>query len=272
VLALGFGIWSAMEVSRIGQGLATPWVGVKERIFWYLYQSWYAVLAVTLLRHHEAAGLESRHRAPGRSRKVLLACGLVSSILYLIAVDVIVPLRHAGYHQYTSQMVSELMAAGAPTRHLLLWLLTPYNALVLAFAAGVWVSAREKRAVRLTALALFGYGVVGTCALFLFPMDLRGTVDSQRDSLHIVATIVMSAFIVAVIAFGAFADGRRFRLYSFGTLVIVVVFGMLAGFLARPMPGPTPWLGLAERVNIYATMLWIGWLGRRLNALAFWPS
>jgi len=31
----------------------------------------------------------------------------------------------------------------------------------------------------------------------------------------------------------------------------------LGSLLARPMPGPTPWLGLAERVNIYATMLWM---------------
>lgn len=75
--------------------------------------------------------------------------------------------------------------------------------------------------------------------------------------MHIAATFVMSLFIVAMMAFGAFMHGRRFRLYSFGTIAIVMVFGALAGFLAGPMPGPTPWLGLAERVNIYATMLWI---------------
>ena len=50
-VALGFGVWSALEISEIGQGLATPWVGVKERIFWYAYQSWFVVLAITLLRH-----------------------------------------------------------------------------------------------------------------------------------------------------------------------------------------------------------------------------
>jgi hypothetical membrane protein len=67
----------------------------------------------------------------------------------------------------------------------------------------------------------------------------------------------MSIFIVASIAFGAFGRGTRFRLYSFATIATVCVFGALAGYLAGPMPGPTPWLGLAERVNIYATMLWI---------------
>ena len=49
VLALGFGAWAGLEAPRIEQGLATPWVGVKERIFWYGYQSWYIVLALRLL-------------------------------------------------------------------------------------------------------------------------------------------------------------------------------------------------------------------------------
>jgi hypothetical membrane protein len=47
---LAFGGWSAMEVPRVEAGLPTPWVGVKERIYWYAYQLWFIVLAVTLLR------------------------------------------------------------------------------------------------------------------------------------------------------------------------------------------------------------------------------
>lgn len=191
------------------------------------------------------------------TRRLLLGCGAISSLLYLASIDVIVPLRYAGYHDFVSQMVSELMAVGAPTRSLLIWLFTPYNLLVFAFAAGVWASARGRRSVRLTATALVGYGFTSTAGLFLFPMDLRGTVDSQRDPLHIADTLVMSVFIVAVMGFGAFAAGTRFHRYTYATIAIVVVFGALAGFLARPMPGPTPWLGLAERVNIYATMLWM---------------
>jgi hypothetical membrane protein len=198
------------------------------------------------------------------TRKLLLSCGALSSVLYLVAIDVIAPLRHPGYHDFTSQMVSELIAVGAPTRHLLIWLLTPYNLLVFAFAAGVWASAPRRRAVRLTAAALVGYGIVSTAGLFFFPMDLRGTVGSQRDVGHIVATFVMSIFIVAVMAFGAFARGKRFRLYSLATIALVVVFGTLAGFLARPMPAPTPGLGLAERINIYATMLWMASLAASL--------
>jgi hypothetical protein len=190
-------------------------------------------------------------------RKVLLVGGVLSSILYVVGIDVIAALRYPHYHNYADQMVSELLAVGAPTRTLLLWLFLAYNLLVFALAAGVWRSALGKRVTRVTALALTIYGAVSTAGLLLFPMDLRGTADSHRDTPHIVATIVMSMVIVATMLFGAFAHGKRFQRYSFATIGIVVVFGAWAGLLARPMPAPTPWLGLAERVNIYTTMLWV---------------
>jgi len=195
--------------------------------------------------------------------KVLLVGGVLSSLLYVIGIDVIAALAYPDYHNYADQMVSELFAVGAPTRTLMVWLSIPYNFLVFVLAMGVCASAGGKRATRFTAAALVGYGAVSTAGLLLFPMDVRGTVESPRDALHIITTIVMSMFIVAVMAFGAFAHGTRFRLYSVATIATVIVFGAWAGILARPMPGPTPWLGLAERVNIYATMLWMALLALR---------
>jgi len=190
-------------------------------------------------------------------RKVLLVGGVLSSLLYVIGIDLIAALRYPDYHHYADQMVSELFAVGAPTRTLMVWLSIPYNVLVFALAVGVWVSAGRKRATHVTAAALVGYGAVSTAGLLLFPMDVRGTLDSQRDTLHILATILMSIFIVAMMGVGAFVHGMRFRIYSLATITTVIVFGAWAGILACPMPGPTPWLGLAERVNIYATMLWV---------------
>lgn len=58
-MMLVFGAWSGMEAPRIEAGLTTPWVGVKERIFWYAYQLWFIVLAFTLLRQR-TGGTEVR--------------------------------------------------------------------------------------------------------------------------------------------------------------------------------------------------------------------
>lgn len=50
LVMLAFGAWMGMDGPRIAEGLPTPWVGVKERIFWYAYEVWFIVLALTLLR------------------------------------------------------------------------------------------------------------------------------------------------------------------------------------------------------------------------------
>jgi len=53
-----FGAWSAMDIPRVEAGLVTPWGGVKERIWWYGYQSWFAILALTLLRRDRPEALD----------------------------------------------------------------------------------------------------------------------------------------------------------------------------------------------------------------------
>ncbi|MDH4255922.1 MAG: DUF998 domain-containing protein [Gammaproteobacteria bacterium] len=50
LVVLAFGAWSAVDAPRLDAGLATPWLGVRERIFWYAYHLWFAVLAIRLLR------------------------------------------------------------------------------------------------------------------------------------------------------------------------------------------------------------------------------
>src|SRR4030095_10599270 len=52
--ALGVGAWAGSAAPRIEQGLPTPWTRVIERIFWYGYQAWFIVLALTLLRGRRA--------------------------------------------------------------------------------------------------------------------------------------------------------------------------------------------------------------------------
>jgi hypothetical protein len=188
-------------------------------------------------------------------RKALLVCGVLSSVVYLMSIDVIAPLFYPDYHGYTAQMVSELMAAGAPTRTLMFWVGIFYNALILAFAAGVWASARGNRAMRLTAVALAGYGFASTVGGLLTPMDLRTEGLSERTWVHIGATAVQGIFQMAVLVVGAFVYGLRFRLYAFATLLTALVFGAWAGYQSGQ--DSTPWLGLTERVSIYAYMIWL---------------
>lgn len=214
---------------------------------------------------------QARIRGARRDRRlatlgtVLLGCGVASSLLYA-ATDVLAGLRYDGY-SFKSQAVSELSAAGAPTRPLVVGLFTPYNALMVAFGAGVWIVSGRRRAGRLAGALLIGSAVVGEVTTLFFPMDQRGAEETLRGSLHPPLTAVMSLFIVAAMIAAAASQGRRFRVYSIGTILTLVVFGALAARYAPQLEAgePTPWLGGFERINIYAYLLWVAALAVSLS-------
>ena len=202
-----------------------------------------------------------RPRGPGLqgplwARRPLLICGFWSSLLY-IATDLIAASWYAGY-SITDQNYSELLATGAPTRFPMVLVSIAYNLLIAAFAAGVWTSARPKRTAHITGAVMAGYAALSLVTPLFFQMDMRGAEATSRGSLHGPMTAAMSLFILLSMGFGAFLLGRRFRFYSFATIVIVVIFGILTGLRApRLATGqPTPWMGFTERINIYATMMW----------------
>src|SRR5215208_5823653 len=195
-------------------------------------------------------------------RKILLGCGIVSSVLYIVT-DVLGILRYEGY-SYVDQEFSELTAQGAPTRFLMVALNgIPYTLLVAAFAVGVWESAAPKRAGRITGALLLGYAALGMAGGVLFPMNTREALAAGerglRNAMHPPLTAVMSLFIVLAMGFGATLLGKRFRYYSYGTIAILIVFGVLTSLQAGQMVAnqPTPWMGVEERINIYTTMLWV---------------
>ena len=53
---LAFGVWAGLDGAAVTDNLATPWVGVKERVSVYAYQLWLVVFAIAFLRRHRAAG------------------------------------------------------------------------------------------------------------------------------------------------------------------------------------------------------------------------
>jgi hypothetical protein len=190
-------------------------------------------------------------------REILLALGIVGPLFYL-ATDVFVGTRWEGY-SFAGQAVSELFAIGAPTRPLAVLFFVAYGVLAIAFGAGVWASAGRKRALRVVGGALVGKEVFGIVATVFAPMHMRGAEATLSDTWHGNLTIVGVLCYLLAMGFGATAFGKRFRLYSIGTVLLLVVGGILAGTQFDRIPAnlPTPWMGAWERFNIYATMLWI---------------
>ncbi len=192
------------------------------------------------------------------ARKTLLVCGIISSLVY-IGADVVAASRWAEY-SYTSQMISELMAIDTPTRPMLVVLFTISNLLATAFGVGVWLTGRPgRRGLRVAGWLFIVYGVVGECALLFCPMHMREAAKTATDARHIVATAALVLITFLYIGFAAVARGKTFRLYSIATVIVLFIFGALSGLQgARIDQGlPTPGFGLMERVNIYASFLWM---------------
>lgn len=190
-------------------------------------------------------------------RTHLLACGILAPLLY-VATDMFAATRWDGY-SYTAQTISETFAIGAPTRPLVLLRGLGYSVLVIAFGVGVRGSASGKRPLRVAGGLLVGIALVDLVAPFVAPMHLRGAERTLTDTMHIVLASVDVLCILLIIGFGASAFGKRFRLYSIGTILVVVVFGTLAGLDGPRIAAnlPTPWVGVTERTSVFSYMLWL---------------
>lgn len=192
-------------------------------------------------------------------RRVLLAAGPLSSLLYVVATDGLAASRWEGYRR-TEQMVSELFAVGSPGRDILVVFTWLYTALFVAFGVGVWNSAQGNRALRIAGGLLTAYGLWNIMGA-LYPLTLG---DDASVPMHIFATNIQLGLMVAAMCFVAAGFHGRMRWYSILSLAASALMGMMAYMAA---PGPNLVLGIGERVSIGAFLLWVAVL-----AAALWRS
>lgn len=199
----------------------------------------------------------SGNRLSDAVRRGLLAAGPLSSLLYVVATDGVAAARWDGYRR-TEQMVSELFAVGSPGRDVLLPFTWLYTVLFVAFGVGVWNSVHGNRALRISGGLLTAYGLWNIMGA-LYPLTLG---DDTSIPMHILATNIQLALMVAAMCFVAVGFRGRMRIYSILSLAASAIMGMVA-FMAAP--GPNLVLGIGERISIGAFLLWVGVL-----AVALW--
>lgn len=191
-------------------------------------------------------------------RRALLTCGVLSSIWY-VAINIFVPALYEGY-SVSSLTVSELSAIEAPTRILWVLLAMLYPLLFAAFGWGVLKSAEGNRSLR-----VLGWLIIVYCILNFYwpPMHQREVIaaggETLTDTLHIAWAMITLAFMMIMMDFGAAALGKGFRNFTIATFVVFIAFEILIGTEAGGIQSgqPTPRIGVWERINIGAFMLWV---------------
>jgi len=191
------------------------------------------------------------------ARRFFLYCGIAAPLLYII-MNIFIPPLYEGYN-WIRQTVSELSAVDAPTRHLWFPLGIVYTLLITAFGWGIFRSA-GKRALRVVGILMILHGLFG---LIWSPMHQREVLAAGggtfSDTWHIVMSVITVLLMFLSIGFGAAAFGKGFRVYSIVTILVFIVFGILT-FSEAPNVDknlPTPFIGLWERINIAAFMIWL---------------
>jgi hypothetical protein len=86
--------------------------------------------------------------------------------------------------------------------------------------------------------------------------------------------MVAVLLLVTAMGFASTTMGSRFRLYTFGTIAVMLAFGAMTG-----MDGPriaeglsTPWVGVKERISVYSYQLWLVVLALTLLRQRFAPG
>ena len=208
-------------------------------------------------------------QGPSKLDVFLLSCGIVAPLLY-VATDVFLAMRWEGY-SYRDQTISELNAIGAPTRTLSIVLGIVGYAFLVAFGVGVWRSAAASRRLRVAAGGLIALGVFAWFGVSFFAMHVREAEQTLTDALHVGQLAVAGPLLLVIIGFGAAAFGWRFRLYSVATVLVLLAFGAWSGTYGADVADDleTPWVGVIERISVYAYQLWFVVFAMALLALVY---
>jgi hypothetical protein len=267
IILLGLGILNAFAFFSVLQKTTNDWFMASLALGGFII--WFVVEIVILQELHwlhlmwglpvmlgslAAFPLIVRRNNTATVHKGLLFCGILSSAWY-IAINFYVPMQDAAY-SIASFTVSELSAIGAPTRILWVLLVLAYPLLFGAFGWGVLQAAEGKRTLRTVGFLILAYSIFN---LFWPPMHMRGHEPTLTDTLHIVWAIITNIFMWLFMVLGAMALGKRFQIYTIISIIPNIVFGSLTFLEAPNIPknGPTPMIGIWERVNILIFMLWV---------------
>ena len=163
-----------------------------------------------------------------------------------------------GYSQIR-QHVSDLTAEGAPTWAALVGPYVAYNLLIVAFAAGLYVTSPRGWLWRVGIALLLLNALAGLGMVTWFREDLGGVPTTTAGTIHVVLAGISSlSIVVGSIAFGfAFRTSTIWRPLARFSFAVAIGFLFLGPLAAIATAAGSELAGLAERGPIG---LFVGWL------------
>ncbi len=194
---------------------------------------------------------------PDTVQKVLLSCGFIAAFLYLV-MDLLAGNLIKGY-RFSIQSMSELGAAGSPTRPLVIGLTIAASAFLVAFGAGVWRVAGAAALPRIVAALIIGNAITGLVSTLFFPNSYGMQPKFGTPGVQLMFISVL-CFVLAMV-FGAAAFHGWMRILSVAIPAAYVVLGILRFALAASFNSQDLVLiGSQERTMAYSFLVWVAGL------------
>lgn len=191
-------------------------------------------------------------------KKLLFSTGMMAVLFYVLHI-ILGGMLWKGYN-HLQQPISDLTAASAPNRELMLMFTTIYGLLVIIFALSFTILESRKHSKSV----FYGSILLSVMCLIsitygLFPEDLPNQEVTFFGSMHIIITAIIVPFtILAPILIGVGLKREKkwkpLGIYSITTGFLILIFGSLcAVFFINKLPR----FGLLERINMGVLQAWL---------------
>jgi hypothetical protein len=204
--------------------------------------------------HYKEAHVETSVGLPNVLARILLSCGIIASLLYLVT-DLLAGNLLKGY-SFSTQSMSELGAAGSPTRPLVVVLTLVASAFMIVFGVGVWQAAGSAILPRIVAGLIIGNAVAGLAATLFFPNHFGVRPEFSTPGVLLMFISVL-CFVLAMV-FGAASFQGWMRVLSFAIPATYVILAILRfATAASSAVGTAVLIGAQERTMAYSFLAWV---------------
>jgi hypothetical membrane protein len=197
-------------------------------------------------------------------KNLLPVCGIISVVFYFLHV-VLGTLLYPGYNPM-SQAVSDLTASNSPSRNIAFVFSLLYGLFSLVFSIYFYIYFKQAINTPITLGAAFlCLMTIVSFGYTFFPLSESGYAGTFQDKMHmaVTAAVVLCTIISLVlftIGFFKTADHKLLGFISAGTFLLLLTGSVLMKLL------PREFFGIAERINVYAIVLYIGILSWWMNS------
>jgi hypothetical membrane protein len=200
--------------------------------------------------------------------KIISLFGVFAVIFYFLHI-IFGTILYEGYNSF-AQAISDLTAESSPSKNIARAFSIIYGILSVIFSIGflLYFKGKINKTVTVGLFVFCSMNIISFFGYSFFPLSEAGYAGTFQDIMHIIVTIfVVILTIISLIFYGI--GFFRIRQYKYlGIISIIALFLLITGAMLINIL-PDKYFGLAQRINVYTTIIYTGilslWMNQYIN-------